>query len=72
MALMFLQFTLETLEQGEGIGGGASETGNHPLFIEGPDLAGITLHDGVAKGYLTITADHDLALPADRQNGCSS
>ena len=38
---MFLQLLLEALEQGEGIGGGAGETGQYLTVIQAPDLLGV-------------------------------
>ena len=68
---MFFQFAFEVLKQGEGIGGGAGETGQDLIVIQAADLAGIALHNGFAKADLAITADHDTIVAADRQDGGS-
>ena len=64
MALVFLEFRLETLEQGEGISGAAGEPGNHLVAIQASHLAGVALHDGIAEGDLAVAADHYLAVSA--------
>lgn len=65
ITLMGLQFCFETFEQGEGIGGTASETGQHLAVIEAMNLAGVALHDGVAKRDLAIATDDDLTVAAN-------
>jgi len=64
MALVLLQLAFEALEEGEGIRGGAGESGQHLAVIETPHLAGVALHHGVAKGNLAVTAHDDFAVAA--------
>lgn len=67
--LVFLQLLLEALEQGEGIGGGAGETGQYLTVIQAPDLLGVAFHHGVAQGNLAVAAHDDFAVAADRYDG---
>ena len=61
---MFFQLAFEALEQGEGIGGGTGEAGQHLAVVEATHLLGVALHDGVAEGYLAVACHHDLAVAA--------
>jgi hypothetical protein len=67
---MFFQFGLEALKQGKGVGRTTGKSCQYPVVIEAAYLAGITLHDGIAHGYLAVTADHDGITPANREDGC--
>ncbi len=58
----FVEFALEALEQGEGIGRAAGEPAEDLALTERPHLAGVALHHGRAERDLTITADGDDAL----------
>ena len=64
MALMFFQLTFETLKEGEGIGGGASEARQDLAVIEAPDFLGVAFHDGVTEGNLAVAAHDDFAVAA--------
>ena len=68
MALVFLQFALEALEEGKGIRRGPGETRQHPLLVKPPHLAGVTLHDRRAQRDLAIATDDHLAAPPHRQD----
>src|SRR3569833_2460178 len=52
IARMFFELALETLEQCEGIGRAAGETGNDALAVQAPHFAGITFHHGLAQRNL--------------------
>ena len=65
VALMGLQFGFEALEQGEGVGGAAGETSQYLAVVEAMNLAGVALHDGVAKRNLAIATDDDLTVAAN-------
>src|SRR5690606_16764201 len=69
LALVFFQLRFEALEQGEGVGGAAGETGNHLVVEQAADLAGVAFHDGVAKRYLAVAADDDTVATAYRYDG---
>jgi len=64
MALVFLQLTFEALEEGEGVSGGAGETGQHLAVIEAADLLGVAFHHGIAEGNLAVAAHDDFAVAA--------
>jgi hypothetical protein len=63
VAVLF-ELALEALEEREGIGGAAREAGEHLATAEGPHLAGIALHYGVAERDLAVATDGDSAIPA--------
>jgi hypothetical protein len=50
------------LEQGEGVGGAAGETGHDLIVVEAAHLARVALDDGVAQ--------RDLAVAADKSRPC--
>ena len=64
MALVFFQLPFEAFEQGEGVGGGTGETGQHLAVVQAAHLLGVALHDGVAEGNLAVACHHDLAVAA--------
>jgi len=64
--MVFLQLGLEPLKQGKGISRGPCEAGQHLIFIQTPYLAGVTLHHGIAHGYLSVAANDHFAMAPDR------
>src|SRR5690606_6951993 len=64
VALVLFQLGFESLEQGEGIGGATGKTSDYLAVVQAAYLSGIAFHNGVAKGYLAITAHGDFILPA--------
>ena len=72
LPLCFSSLAFEALEQREGVGGAAGETGEHLVLIEAANLAGIALHDGIAQRNLTVAADHHAAVTAHREDGGSA
>ena len=69
LAGILLELGLEPLEQREGVGGGAGETGDDVALAEPAHLARIALDDGLAQADLAVAADHHLAALADHQDG---
>ena len=61
---ILLELGFEPLQQGEGVGGGAGEAGNHVALAEAAHLLGVALHDGLAEADLAVAGDHDLAALA--------
>ncbi len=62
---ILFELGLQPLEQGEGVGGGAGETGDHVAALaDAAHLAGVALHDGLAEADLAVAGDHDLAALA--------
>ena len=68
LAGMGLELGFQALEQGEGIGRGTGEAGDHVALAEPAHLAGVRLHHGVAEADLTVPGDNRLIPLADRQN----
>jgi hypothetical protein len=64
---VFFELNFEELKQGKSIGGAASEASQHLLFVQAADFAGVALHHSVAHGDLTVAADNDLIIPANRE-----
>ena len=60
MTLMFFQFGLEALKQREGIGRGASKTGQNPAVVEPAHLARGAFDDDIPQGDLSVAADRHL------------
>ncbi len=66
---ILLELGFEALQQGEGVGGGAGEAGDHAAVgADAADLAGIALHDGLAEADLAVAGDDDLAALAHRHD----
>jgi hypothetical protein len=61
---MFFQLSFEAFEQGEGVGSGASETGDDLAVIKATDFLGVAFHDGVAQRNLAVTRHDDFAVAA--------
>src|SRR5690606_20483174 len=59
----------EAFEQGEGIGGGPGEAGQHLAVIQTADLLGVAFHHGVAQGNLAVAAHDDFAVAAYGNDG---
>jgi hypothetical protein len=67
---VFFQLGFEQFEQGEGIGRGTGETGQHMAVLAEPaHLARVGLHHRVAQGDLAVAGDHHLAVAAHRDDG---
>jgi hypothetical protein len=66
---VLVELGFETLEQGEGVGGTAGESGQDLFLIQPPDLACGGLDDDVAEGDLAVAAEGDFIAPADGKNG---
>ena len=66
---MLVELGLEALEQGEGVGGAAGETGEDLAVVERAHLARGGLDDDVAEGDLTVAAERDTIAAPHRQDG---
>ena len=67
LARIGLELALEPLEQGQRVGGGAGETGDHVALAEPAHLAGVRLDHGLAQADLAVAGDHDLRRPCGRK-----
>jgi hypothetical protein len=63
-----LELLFELLEQGERVGRGACEPGQHLPPGEFPHLVGVRLHDGIADRHLSVPAHRHLPVPVDAQD----
>ena len=63
---ILLQLGLQPLDQGEGVGGGAGEAGQHLAVGQPAHLAGVALDDGRAHGDLAVAGDHGRSRPCAR------
>ena len=60
----------QPFEQGEGVGGGAGETGEHGAArADAADLAGVALDDGLAEADLAVPGHGHMSIPPDAQDG---
>ena len=59
MSRVLFKTAFQSLEQGKGVGGCASETSDDGTIAQRPDFAGIRLDDGIAKADLTVAGDDD-------------
>ena len=66
---ILLQLGLQPLDQGEGVGGGAGEAGQHLAAGQAAHLAGVALDDGLAHGDLAVAGDDGRAALAHGQDG---
>ena len=64
MALMLLKLAFETFEEGEGIGGGPGETGDHFAVVQAAHFLRIAFHDGIAERNLAVAGHDDFAVAA--------
>ena len=64
-----LQLGFEAAEEGEGVGGGAGESGEDLVLVELADLLGGVLHDGRAEGDLAVGGHDDGVAAADAEDG---
>ena len=62
LAGILLELGLQPFEQGEGVGGGAGEAGDHLALAEPAHLLGVALHDGLAEADLAV-AGRSTTLP---------
>ena len=65
---MLVELTFEALEQREGVGGAACESGENAVLVEAPDLPRSRLDDDRTQRHLSVTAERDLAIAAHREN----
>ena len=66
---MTLELLFEALEQGESIGGCTCKAGQDCVVAaKAAHLAGISFHDGLAHGDLTITQDDNFIFGAHGEN----
>ncbi|KAG0765460.1 hypothetical protein G6F22_018014 [Rhizopus arrhizus] len=69
LAVLF-QLGLEQLEQGEGIGGGTGEAGQHlAVAAQAAHLARIALHHGVAQRDLAVAGNGHVLAATDADDG---
>ena len=66
---VLVELGLEALEQGEGVGGAAGESGQDLFLIQPAHLACGGLDDDVAEGDLAVAAEGDFIAAADGENG---
>ena len=71
MTIVFFEFRLEALEQGERVGSATGKAGQNALVVQASHLARRTLQHDITKGDLTVAAQRNLLAATDRQNGCS-
>ena len=65
-----LQLGLQPFQQGEGVGGGAREAGEHRAAgADAAHLAGVALHHGLAERDLAVAGHRDLPVAADAEDG---
>lgn len=69
VARVVLGLGFETLEKGEGIGGGTGESAKDVSVSDAADFFRIRFEDGVIEGDLAISADGDGVAGADREDG---
>ena len=62
MALVFLQLAFKAFEQGEGIGGGTGEAGDHLTVVQAAHFLGVAFHHGITEGNLAVAAHDDFAV----------
>jgi hypothetical protein len=62
VALVFFQLAFETLEEGEGVGGGTGKTGEDLAVIQATHFFRIAFHHGIAQGNLAVAAHDDFAV----------
>jgi hypothetical protein len=71
-SVILIELCLEALEEGEGVGRRASETGDDPTLIETPDLTSSMFHHHVTYGHLAVARNDHLPSVPDHENGRSS
>ena len=67
-----IELFLELLEEGDRIGHGAGEAGDHAAALEGADLHRLRLRNGVAHRHLPVAANGHASVATYRENGGSS
>jgi hypothetical protein len=66
---VLLELGLEALEEGEGVGGAASEPGDDVALADAPHLLRGVLHDRFVEADLPVTSDDDLRLATHTEDG---
>ena len=66
---VLLELGLEPLEEGEGVGGGAGETGDHVALADAAHLLALPLMTVVAQGDLAVAGSPHLLALADAEDG---
>jgi len=66
------EFAFETGKQREGIGAGASETGQDTIVVEAAHLAGARFHDGVTHGDLAVGGHGGASGATHEEHGCAT
>ena len=65
-----LELGLQPLEQGEGVGRGAGEAGQHGAArADAAHFAGVALDDGLSKADLAVPGHGHVSIPPDAQDG---
>lgn len=62
VALVFLKLAFETLEEGEGVGGGACEAGEYLAVVQAAHFFRVAFHHGITQGNLAVAAHDDFAV----------
>src|SRR5215470_11891064 len=70
IAVILLQLRLEAAEQRESVRGRAGKPRQNLVLVKPPDLLGGVLNHRIAKSYLPVPRQNDLAIAAYRQDRC--
>src|SRR5260370_39377070 len=68
VAMVLLEFRFEAAEQGEGVGGGAGESGEDLVVVEAAGFFGRVLDDGLAERDLSVAGKNHTAVAAGGMN----
>src|ERR1039457_2911437 len=69
VAVILLQFGLETAEQRESVGSRAGKTGKNLVLIEAANLLRPVLDDGFPERDLSVASHDNLVVAADAEDG---
>lgn len=67
--MILLELGFEAAEEGEGVGGGASESGEDFVLVEAADFFGSVLDYGLAEGDLAVSGHDDRVVAANAEDG---
>lgn len=61
-SLMFLEHSVEPVDESHGVGGRAGESYDHLIVVKPAQLVGLMLHDRRSESHLTVGPDGNLSL----------